>query len=519
MIDSVVIKELRERIEGASRGERARLVAEVAQGLQMSAQALYRAMQERPPQPGKSGISEEMVLAIWGFKERSAAHGQAISTEAAYEKAVVAGKAPAGLSVSSLNRRARQLKLNRQIDPAIRMEASRPNEVHQVDFSGSRYFRPIYRDGRWYLVVRHGADRSRKKEPLERNRAWCGSLKDDYSRCFYMQYFVAPGGEAVLDALRFLSEAWKYKGPGFPLHGLPEQLYCDQGSFRKSKVFQVLIERLEIGLPGRAPYNKRAGGKIENTFKQLKGRFEALFLDEIGAVYPLEEINQRLLRFCFQDNERLHPFYRDKPRWERWLEIGAGVRQMPDDIWRYTFVNEQRVVDKNMLIWVGGAPYKAPPDSYKQKIEVWYSLAGEMKFKDPQTGQVFDAVKYLPVRFGEYRAEKLSRVQRLKKESRAIVEGITVEPFVGAKNKEQRTKITYLVPRGTDKEYPDPVADARKEYISLEEALRVIAMHIRKPLTVLPMPVQEKIKLVLQERGLAQEAVNELARELASKLK
>jgi len=47
----------------------------------------------------------------------------------------------------------------------------------------------------------------------------------------------------------------------------------------------------------------------------------------------------------------------------------------------------------------------------------------------------------------------------------------------------------------------------------------VIAMHIRKPLTVLPMPVQEKIKLVLQERGLAQEAVNELGRELASKLK
>ena len=118
------------------------------------------------------------------------------------------------------------------------------------------------------------------------------------------RYTVAKG-ENALDALDFLCWALAEKDdPRIPFHGVPDDLWSDQGPLFKSSAARDLLSRLGIRLVTGAPYAKDRMGGVERAHRHRWARFEnALFLRGTETL-TLSGLNTRLGEFGISENAR-----------------------------------------------------------------------------------------------------------------------------------------------------------------------------------------------------------------------
>ena len=109
-------------------------------------------------------------------------------------------------------------------------------------------------------------------------------MVDDRSGVAYMEYRCVYGEDAE-SALRFLFNAMAPKAdPAFLIQGRPKFLYLDNGPVAKSRVFQNVMQSLDIDWKTHIPAGKdgqrvtaRSKGKVERPFRTVKEAHEALY--------------------------------------------------------------------------------------------------------------------------------------------------------------------------------------------------------------------------------------------------
>jgi len=395
IVPGEAIADLRIRLErlSARSHERVELIQGTAELYDVSVSSVYRALSEktgpkrtRRSDQGRSrklGTTElvqycEVIAALKSMRNKRGRH---MPTSFAIHLLETAGidtptgrvKAPPGvLSKSLVNLYLKQLGL--QVDdlliepPAQRFQAERSNDCWQFDISRSD-LKELPEMPSWIDL-----NRGRPKLMLF-------SVTDDRSGVCYQDYCVVYG-EELEAVLRFLYRAMAPKDD-FPFQGIPEMIYTDNGPFRKSAVFQRVLECLGINLKSHLPADSdgrrttaRSKGKVERPCRTIKETHEVLY----HKLKPQneEEANQWL-------HHHLYTYYNTRDhrsekctRIEDWLQNlrPEGFKQMCSWEKYSAFARHpvDRAVSNECKVSWDGIEYKVDPELLGLEVTVLFGI-------------------------------------------------------------------------------------------------------------------------------------------------
>ena len=337
------------------------------------------------------------------------------------------------MSVGVINKIAREEGLVEAPRRGARFEARYPNELHQVDATGSRHFYPYKSKGDdWILRIRPG--QLPNKEKLEGLRVWCWGLADDFSGYRAQRYVVAPG-EAALDGIEFLRWCWEARADHAPFQGLPQILYMDNGPLAKYTPFRVFCQEVGIDLKTHEPYRPQAKGKVETGNRDLKEQFEGRFLRDPGwktREILLSELNQELAWFRQQTNATPHrrlPLTKEAA----WLRImlGQGPVRLTPESWEKIFTQHIfRTLDDGACFDLGGEAYQvAGRKIWATRVQVFMSVTGEaLVVEDLRDGKRYGAIPFVAPPVGDWKASPKTALELLHEGGQAGQPGAAIPP-------------------------------------------------------------------------------------------
>lgn len=134
-------------------------------------------------------------------------------------------------------------------DLVHRQEALRPNAVWQADHT---------------LL-----DIQILSETGEPFRPWLTVIEDDYSRAVAGYFLFSGAPSAMRTALALRQAIWRKEDPRWPVCGIPEVLYTDNGSDFTSRHLEQVAAELKIRLVFSLPGQPRGRGRIERFFSSV----------------------------------------------------------------------------------------------------------------------------------------------------------------------------------------------------------------------------------------------------------
>lgn len=227
---------------------------------------------------------------------------------------------------------------------ATEIDARHPNHVHEVDASTAILF---YLDGKGRVRVQRYdlADARNKPQAWARHVTtrlllirW--ALVDVYSGATFVTYRQA-SGENAADLVEILHEAWSRKeDPRYPLCGVPEILYADQGSPQKSSYVESLTTALSVRLILHASSHERddapaarATGSVEAAMRVWEAAFESqwAYAPPKGGI---DEVNAQAADFLprFNSDPRYRLSRAKATRSELWNDITEAQLRLPPNL-------------------------------------------------------------------------------------------------------------------------------------------------------------------------------------------
>ncbi len=164
-------------------------------------------------------------------------------------------------------------------------------------------------------------------------------------------------------------------------HGLPDRLYCDNGSAFSSSYLSLVCAHLNIGLVHSKPYDSPSRGKIERFFRTVRQNFLIDFQE--NNPWTLEKLNTNFRQWVTNYHQRNHHGIGGRPI----DRLQISTREYPrkrvdaDTLDEYFLVTTKRCVNKDSTISLHGTIFEVPPQYIDQKIE--------LKFKQDQASEVF----------------------------------------------------------------------------------------------------------------------------------
>ena len=345
-VDSLL--QLRQRLDRLPRKspERATQITAVAELYGVSTTTVYRALQlfNKPHAAhrvdhGKARVLPQTELECYceliaalklrttNKQGRHLSTGRAIELMEDYGVETAQGlvKAPKGLlRRPTVNRYLSLLRLDqrhlRREPPAVRFQAEHSNDCWQFDMSPSDLKHIDQPD--WIDPT--------KGEPT----LMLFSVVDDRSGVGYQEYRCVYGEDAE-SALRFLFNAMSAKiESAFPFQGRPKMIYLDNGPVAKSRVFQNVMQALDIEWLTHIPAGKdgtrttaRSKGKVERPFRTVKEAHETLY--HFHKPETEKQANEWLMRYLLRYNDQGHRSEKHS-RIEDWLNNlpAEGLRDM-----------------------------------------------------------------------------------------------------------------------------------------------------------------------------------------------
>lgn len=374
--------------------ERAAQIAAMAELYGISTTSVYRAL-HRLQQPhaahradyGKPRVLPQAQLErycelVAALKLRTTnKQGRHLSTKRAIELLEDYGvettlglvKAPKGaLRVPTINHYLAALRLDQphllRQPPAVRFQAEHSNDCWQFDMSPSdlkHIEHPAWID-------------PAKGEPT----LMLFGIVDDRSGVAYEEYRCVYG-EDVESALRFLFNAMAPKAdPAFAFQGRPKMIYLDNGPVAKSRVFQNVMQALDIEWQTHLPAGKdgtrttaRSKGKVERPFRTVKEAHETLY--HFHKPDTETQANEWLMRYLQRYNEQRHRSEKHA-RLEDWRTHlpEEGVRDMCtwEQFCRFAREPERRKVGIDARIAIDGTAYELEPDMAGETVVLWWGL-------------------------------------------------------------------------------------------------------------------------------------------------
>lgn len=186
-----------------------------------------------------------------------------------------------------------------------RRESAAPNEMWQADHT---LLDIVLLDG-----------------PKER-RPWLTVIIDDYSRalCGYFLSFDAPC--AVHTALALRQAIWRKDHPQWPVCGIPETLYVDNGSDFVSEHVEQACINLKIKLIHSRPGRPRGRGRVERMFRTINQNLLADLPGHTVKGKPASRPALDIASFTAHFDAFLHEVYHRRPH--------GGTGQPPIKRWQ-----------------------------------------------------------------------------------------------------------------------------------------------------------------------------------------
>lgn len=382
-------QEIQRAFEAAAPGGKAALARKLAATFGVSTSTIYRAAQrggkKRPRDPARPEYREWARTAALIAR---ASPERPLPLDLALEAGIQSGALPpeaAAMPIGTAYRIIRELGFAPRARRARRLFADYPMQAIQVDGSGSECLmvERALPEGDFLLKLNTTPLPSGgyKNKPLgpERLRVWCYGLWDMATGYTLSRYAVA-AGESSLDAMAFLCWALgaEHGDPRVPFHGVPDNLWTDQGPLFKSAASRELLERLGINLEAGAPYNKNRMGGVERSHRARWSRFESSLFAAGRETWTLAALNARLLEYHIRENDlrfsRSRVGDRNASRAAAWTALTNArpadnrLRKLPADPIATMAREARRWADGNGVIRWGGVEYELPGDLCNQWV-------------------------------------------------------------------------------------------------------------------------------------------------------
>ena len=528
-------QEIQRAFEAAAPGGKAALVRKLAATFGVSASTIYRAAQRggkkrsRPPRrPEYREWARTAALMARASPERP------LPLDLALDAAVQSGALPpeaAAMPIGTAYRIIRELGFAPRARRAHRLFADYPMQAVQVDGSGSECLmvKRALADGDFLLKLNTTPLPSGgyKNKPLgpERLRVWCYGLWDMATGYTLSRYAVA-SGESSLDAMAFLCWALgaEHGDPRVPFHGVPDNLWTDQGPLFKSAASRELLERLGINLEAGAPYNKNRMGGVERSHRARWSRFESSLFAAGRETWTLAALNARLLEYHIKENDlrfsRSRVGDRNASRAAAWVALTNArpadnrLRKLPADPIATMAREARRWADGNGVIRWGGVEYELPGDLCNQWVTARRpAVAGDGEDGAAVVVETTAGARHLvaPMRARPYGQTLATSAPPL---ARALAEGppgATADCYApGAARRDAGA--TPLPPQSGPAAVLENPLDANN-YASPEEAMQAFLSLYGRPLSAARLA---SARAILARHDFSKQAVRDLALDMAN---
>lgn len=235
----------------------------------------------------------------------------------------------------AMRERGLDVKTQTRATPHVRVRATHPNHVHEVDASMCLvYYLKNGKQG----VMREDAFNKNKPHNLAgiKLKCWRYVLWDAASSAIKVRYFEAAGESQQL-LLDFLIWAWATDDQSAP-YGVCDMLYMDPGCAMTAYSVQALCEALGVEMRNHMPGVARATGGVESAHQIVETQFECRLLAE--PVDNCAELNTAVRTWyrAYNANEisgqdcRLNRNGFRASRRDLWMTPVAGVtlRELPE---------------------------------------------------------------------------------------------------------------------------------------------------------------------------------------------
>ena len=346
-----------------------------------------------------------------------------LATEQAARIAVLNGMLPeaaGSVPTRTWDRWMGELGIHNRAPQARRIRSGEPNFQWYGDASRSKNFKVIRRlDSGDYLLefqARKTGPYANKPEREQRLRLWIYSVVDDASSLQLARYIVGTGENAE-DLLRTLDWAMARPADNLVLRGRPLNLRLDNGPAHRSLKSNDAFMRCGIGLPPSAPYNKRAGGRVERPFRTLWESFEKTFWPEVRSrkndgrgklQVRLSELNQALTNYLVEYQHRRHPSIAEMSRAQVWLQIAhTGLVEIAPGAIYNGYKQFRRTLDAAGWFSYRGEKWMVE-NLHDCEIDVYEDLGGNLSARDAR-GYGHRVTPAVEDDLGVFRAQKAGR--------------------------------------------------------------------------------------------------------------
>lgn len=505
-------------------------VARLARLYDVSPATVYRAAglgkTRRPRQPAHPEW-RRWVRIVVGFAHESP---KPMPLDIALRAAVAAGDVPpeaADLPLKTLERIRRECGLRPRPQRTHRLAADYPMQVVLVDASTSEHLlvdgddagdgdatrlrlhrKPIPADGY-----------KNKPLPADRRRVLVFGLWDRCTGVVRSRYCIGRG-ETAIHAVEFLCWALARSADRrVVLHGVPDEIWIDQGPAAKSAPARDLIERLTGQPPVLGePYQKTRMGGVERPHRTRWERFErALFLLlRKGDTITLGELNARLQEFEVRENARASRTPVDGRPVSRsiaWVALtdrrpaDNPLRELPADAAGTLAAEAPRTIDQSGIIRWDGKLYECGWHSRKVIVRRAVDGSGDLVVVDPRTGERCAAALFRPRPHGEVRSAQATALDRALAEHAARERPGGIDVYAPRPD-------AVVVPRPARTAPPAPLEnplDPGRRCADIGEAMRLFVSHYPHPLSDAQ---HARVAALLEECDLDRQAVIDTAKSL-----
>ncbi len=425
-----IIDQIRGEHSRAPRGEKSSVVRRWADILKCSKNSIWSEIKtsRKRTKVSKNEALEETTKIVFQVKYRGPACAPPLPTDQAYDLAVRNGLFLEGMplfSVSSINRQARKMGLSKETHRVQRYQAERPNQMHHVDASTSKFFYADRKtaDGKDFVLKTHGPSQNYKNKPTPlHQRVWIYGLTDDYSGLAVARYIVAPG-EELSDNIQFLEWAWSQTDDKV-FCGIPEMIKGDKGPMMRGKAAEDWFDRLGVDIDPTEPGAKDSHGKIERPWRTHFGRFERQLLavdDWKKFEITLSELNRRFLIYLNKEyNQRQHRNEKGITREQAWkrIQLSWGIKPLPEGAFGDACKSIKRKVLKDGTFSLDGKTYEVKGNLFDAWANIIVNIfTGEMIAQSIETGEKYEIIDFKPTPVGEFKSHKETPHQKIKKMS------------------------------------------------------------------------------------------------------
>ena len=511
-----------EGLAGVPRGQRGTAVATLAQRFGVSRTTVHRAV---PTGRRQARAQRRPEYRDWVRIAVQIAHEapEPVPLDIALRAGVESGALPpeaADVPLGTAYRVVRELGLAPASRRTHRLSADYPMQAVLIDASTSKHLAVDRRDegGDDPLLRLHrrpdpASGYKNKPLPPDRRRLLVYGIWDMCTG-YALSRYVAATGENAVDAMDFL--CWALAGPKADrrvvLHGVPDDLWSDQGPLVKSAAARELLGRLGVQPIDGKPYAKERMGGVERAHRTRWRRLElSLFLRGEETI-RLSELNARLAEFEIEENgRRASRAPVELSRTAAWVALTQRrpkdnpLRRLPPDPIETMAVAARRKIDLNGIVRWGGVLYESAWHDRSVVARRAVDGAGDLVLEDERTGEKTRAARYAPRPYGAVRTAPATPLDRLRAEPPAASGADVFAP--GAP-----PVVTPFPARSAAAAPLDNPLDAGR-CRDAAEAWRVFSAVYPHPLTG---PQRARLERRFVADGLDRDAVTALAQELAA---